>query len=309
LYQIDPAPYQAAYDSAKAALMKAQAELSLAALTVKRYAPLVATHAISKLTFETAQATQQQDVANVAAAKAALETARINLGYTKVRAPITGRSSRSLVTEGALVTADQANVLTTVQQLNPIYVDATQPSNTLLRLEREYAAGDLQRSGPNQAKVRLTLSDGTVYPLPGKLQFSDTTVDPSTGSVTLRALFPNPKHTLLPGMFVHLEIDEGVRKNALLAPQQAVTHDPAGSATALIVGPDDKVELRTLTANRSIGADWLVTQGLKPGDRLIVTGLQLARPGEKVRVETAKLGPLPTPATPLSTLQSASASH
>ncbi|MGH8228421.1 MAG: efflux RND transporter periplasmic adaptor subunit, partial [Steroidobacteraceae bacterium] len=179
LYQIDPALYQAADDSARAALMNAQAALQLARITVRRYAPLVKTNAVSQLTYDTAQATVKQDVANVASARAALEAARINLGYTKVVSPIPGRSSESLVTEGALVTANQTTVLTTVQQLDPIYVDATQPSDTLLRLEREYAAGELQRVGHQQAKVELTLSDGTHYPLAGKLEFADTSVDES----------------------------------------------------------------------------------------------------------------------------------
>lgn len=288
LYQIDPAPYQAAYDSAQAALQNAQAALTLAKLTVQRYAPLVSSNAISKLTYETAQATEQQDAANVASAKAAVETARINLRYTKVLSPIRGRSGRSLVTEGALVTSDQTSALTTVQQLDPIYVDATQPSTTLLRLQREYAAGELEHAGGDGAKVTLKLSDGITYASPGKLQFSEVTVDTTTNSVTLRAVFPNPEHLLLPGMFTHLNITEGVRKNALLVPQQGVTHDSSGNATALIVDKDDKVELRTITANRAIGNQWLVTKGLEAGDRVIVKGLQFVKPGEKVRVQNAQ---------------------
>jgi membrane fusion protein, multidrug efflux system len=226
----------------------------------------------------------------VAAANAALETARINLGYTKVVSPIPGRSAASLVTEGALVTANQTNVLTTVQQLDPIYVDATQPSDTLLRLQREYAAGDLQQVGDLQAKVELTLSDGTTYPLAGRLQFADTTVDESTGSVTLQALFPNPSQTLLPGMFVQLRIDEGTREHAILVPQQGVTRDASGNATALIVDKDDQVKLVTVDADRAIGNDWLVIRGLNLGDRVIVSGLQFVKPGDKVRVEQAKPG-------------------
>jgi membrane fusion protein (multidrug efflux system) len=290
LYQIDPAPYRAAYDSAKAALMNADAALSLAKLKVQRYAPLVKANAISKLDYAAAQATEKQDRANVASAKAALETARINLRYTKVLSPIHGRSGRSLVTEGALVTGDQSSALTTIQQIDPIYVDATQPSSTLLRLEREYAAGKLQRSGNHQAKVELTLGDGTSYAPAGKLQFSEVTVDPGTGSVTLRAVFPNPQHVLLPGMFVHLRIAEGVRQHALLVPQQGITHDSAGQATALIVDKNDKVQLRSVVAGRAIGDKWLVTQALKAGDRVIVKGLQFIMPGVKVRVEEARLG-------------------
>jgi membrane fusion protein (multidrug efflux system) len=288
LYQIDPAPYQAAYDSAKAALRNAEAALKLAKLKAKRYAPLIESGAVSRLTYETAKAAEQQDRAHVASAKAALETARINLHYTKVKSPIKGRSSRSNITEGALVTADQNEALTTVQQLDPIYVDASQPSGTLLRLEREYAAGELQRVGHKQAKVELTLSDGTHYPLPGKLQFSEVTVDQNTGSVTLRAKFPNPKHTLLPGMFVHLRIDEGTREHALLVPQQGITHDASGEATALIVDKNNHVKQRKVTTKRAIGNKWLVTGGLKPGDRVIVTGLQFVKPGEKVRVTQAQ---------------------
>ncbi|HTT04672.1 MAG TPA: efflux RND transporter periplasmic adaptor subunit [Steroidobacteraceae bacterium] len=290
LYQIDPAPYQATYDSAEASLMNAQAALELAQITVQRYAPLVKTNAISKLTYETAQATVKQDVASVAAAKAALEAARINLGYTKVVSPITGRSAASLVTEGALVTANQTNALTIVQQLDPIYVDATQPSDTLLRLQREYAAGDLQRVGDQQARVELTLSDGSQYPLAGKLQFADTSVDESTGSVTLQALFPNPAKTLLPGMFVQLRIDEGTRQHAILVPQQGVTHDASGNATALIVDNDNQVRLVTVQADRAIGNEWLVTRGLSQGDRVIVSGVQFVKPGDRVRVEQAKSG-------------------
>lgn len=290
LYQIDPAPYQATYDSAQASLMNAQAALELAQITVQRYAPLVKTNAISKLTYETAQATVKQDIASVAAAQAALEAARINLGYTKVVSPITGRSAASLVTEGALVTANQTNALTTVQQLDPIYVDATQPSDTLLRLQREYAAGALQRVGDQQARVELTLSDGTKYPLAGKLQFADTSVDESTGSVTLQALFPNPSKTLLPGMFVQLRIDEGTRQHAILVPQQGVTHDASGNATALIVDGDNQVKLVTVEADRAIGNDWLVTRGLNLGDRVIVSGVQFVKPGDKVRVEQARSG-------------------
>lgn len=305
LYQIDPAPYQAAFDSAKAALLKAQAALSLSSLTVKRYGPLVESNAVSKLTFETAQATEQSDRAQVAAAKAALETARINLGYTKVVSPIKGQSSRSLVTEGALVTADQSGTLTTIQQLDPIYVDATQPADTLLRLQREYAAGELKHSGDNQARVELTLSDGTKYPVAGKLQFADTTVDQSTGSVTLRAVFPNPKHVLLPGMFVHLQIDEGTREQALLAPQQGVTHDASGAATAMIVNDKDEVQQVKINADRAIGSKWLVTSGLKAGDRVIIGGLQFIKPGEKVRVQEARLQPPSQPASAGSALAAA----
>lgn len=289
LYQIDPAVYQATFDSAKAALMNAQAALSLAVLTVQRYAPLVESNAISKLTYATAQATEKQTRANVASAKAALETARINLRYTKVLSPIQGRSGSSLVTEGALVTGDQSSALTTIQQLDPIYVDATQPSATLLRLEREYADGRLTKAGNDQAQVHLVLEDGSDYGPVGKLQFSEVTVDPSTGAVTLRSVFSNPKHLLLPGMFVRLRIVEGVREHALLVPQQGITHDASGTPTALIVDKNDKVQLRTVIVDRAIGNKWLVTKGLEAGDQVILKGLQFIKPGDKVRIEEAKL--------------------
>ncbi|TAM13083.1 MAG: efflux RND transporter periplasmic adaptor subunit [Nevskiaceae bacterium] len=297
LYQIDPAPYQAAYDSAKAALENAQAALAIATLKVERYQPLVATNAVSKLDFATMQATEKQARAGVSSARAALETARINLRYTKVLSPIKGRSSRSLVTEGALVTANQATPLTTVQQLDPIYVDATQPSTTLLRLQREYADGALEHSGDNAAKVGLRLGDGSIYGATGQLQFSEVTVDPNTNSITLRSVFPNPKHQLLPGMFTHVSITEGTRRDTLLVPQQGITHDPAGNATAFVVDPDDTVKLVSVTAARAIGDKWLVTQGLKAGDRVVVSGLQFVHPGAKVKVEEVKLDATVAPGT------------
>lgn len=285
LYQIDPALYRASYDSAKANLMKAKATLTAAELTAERYKPLAKFKAVSQLDLANAEASAQEAKANVAAAKAAVETARINLRYTKVLSPISGRSGRSNVTAGALVTSDQSTALTTVQQLDPVYVDVTQPSAVLLRLEREYADGQLKHAGKQQALVKLILSDGRTYDQTGKLQFSEVTVDPNTGSVTLRAIFPNPKHLLLPGMFVHMRINEGVSQHALLVPQRGVTHNDSGEPTALIVDKDDKVELRTLTTSHAIGDKWLVTAGLEPGDRVIVSGLQFVKPGGKVRVQ------------------------
>lgn len=282
LYQIDPAPYRASYDSAKASLMKAQATRTAAKLTAERYKPLAAYKAVSQLDLANAEASAQEAQANVAAAKAAVETARINLRYTKVLSPISGRSGRSSVTEGALVTSNQSTVLTTVQQIDPAYVDVTQPSAVLLRLEREYADGQLKQAGKQQAQVQLILGDGSTYDQTGKLQFSEVTVDPNTGSVTLRAIFPNPEHLLLPGMFVHMRINEGISQHALLVPQQAVTHNGSGEPTALIVDSNDQVQLRTLKTSRAIGNRWLVMAGLKPGDRVIVSGLQHIKPGEKV---------------------------
>jgi membrane fusion protein, multidrug efflux system len=271
LYQIDPAPYRATYDSAIAA------EASARALW-ERYKPLVEANAVSKQDYDNAVASNLQ-------AKAAVETARINLIYTRVLSPITGRISRSFITEGALVTANQSTVLATVQQLDPVYVDVTQPSSTLVRLKREAAAGLLKQNASGQTQVNILLEDGSDYAHTGTLEFSEVTVDVGTGSVTLRGLMPNPERLLLPGMFVREQLQEGVRQDAVLAPQQGVSHDQKGDPTALVVGPDNTVELRALQTDRAIGDQWLVTSGLKPGDRLIVEGLQMAKPGAKVQPE------------------------
>ena len=271
LYQIDPAPYQASYDSAVAADVSARA-------LAERYKPLAEANAVSRQDYDNAVASHLQ-------AQAAVETARINLIYTRVLSPITGRIGRSLITEGALVTANQATVLATVQQLDPVYVDVTQPTTTLLRLEKEAAAGLLKQNEAGQAQVRVRLEDGSEYAHPGTLEFSEVTVDEGTGSVTLRALMPNPERQLLPGMFVREEIQEGVREGAVLAPQQGISHDQKGAPNALVVGPDNSVELRTLVTDRALGDQWLVTSGLKPGDRVIVEGIQSAKPGTKVAPE------------------------
>jgi RND family efflux transporter MFP subunit len=268
LYQIDPAPYQATYDSAAATLMSAHA-------LAQRYRLLVASNAISKQDYDNALAADLS-------AKAAVEAAHINLVYTRVLSPIPGRSSRSAVTEGALVTANQTTALATVQQIDTVYVDVTQPSSTLLRLKREAAAGQLQQNNAGQTSVRLRLEDGSDYTETGTLQFSEVTVDEGTGSVTIRASFPNPQRLLLPGMFVREEIEEGVQRDALLVPQLGISHDQKGEATALVVGPDNVVQLRTLEADRAVGDKWLVTDGLKSGDRVIIEGLQVAQPGSKV---------------------------
>ena len=271
LYQIDPAPYRASYDSAVAA------EASARALR-ERYKPLAEANAVSKQDYDNAVAAHLQS-------QAALETARINLIYTRVLSPITGHISRSAITEGALVTANQATAIANVQQLDPVYVDVTQPITTLLRLKREAAAGLLKQNESGKAQVRLRLEDGTDYAHPGTLEFSEVTVDEGTGSVTLRALVPNPERLLLPGMFVREEIQEGVRQGAVLAPQQGISHDQKGAPNALVVGPDNIVELRTLVTDRAIGDQWLVASGLKPGDRIIVEGIQSAKPGTKVAPE------------------------
>jgi len=274
LYQIDPAPYKAAYDSAVAANASAHA-------LAERDKALVAASLVAKQDFDNAQAAWLQ-------AQAAVETARINLVYTRVLSPITGRISRSFVTEGALVTANQATALATVQQLEPVYVDVTQPTTTLLRLRREAEAGLLKQNAAGKTQVRVRLEDGSDYPHPGTLEFSEVTVDQGTGSVTLRALVPNPERVLLPGMFVREEIDEGVRKDAILAPQQGVSHNQRGEPDALVVGADGVVELRPLQVDRAIGDQWVVNSGLVAGDRVIVEGIQAAKPGTKVVPEEYK---------------------
>ncbi|CDF81822.1 Multidrug resistance protein mexA [Pseudomonas knackmussii B13] len=285
LYQIDPSTYEATFQSAQANLAATQQQ-------AERYKLLVADEAVSKQQYADALAASLQ-------AKAAVESAKINLRYTKVLSPISGRIGRSAVTEGALVTNGQSNAMATVQQLDPIFVDVTQPSTALLRLRRELAAGNLQKAGDNAAKVKLFLEDGSEYPLEGKLEFSEVSVDQGTGSVTLRAVFPNPKHDLLPGMFVHAQLQEGVKDQAILAPQQGVTRSLRGLPTALVLGADDKVELRELKADRTVGAYWLVTDGLKPGDRLITEGLQYVQPGVKAKPVPAKnVAPAPEAGKP-----------
>ncbi len=287
LYQIDPAPYQASLASAQAAVAKAEATVTSAQATVNRYRPLARANAISGQDLDNAVATLRQAEADVASGRASVNTAAINLAYTRLSSPISGRTGRSSVTEGALVTANQTTSLVTVTQLDPIYVDVTQPSGTFLRLKKELSAGKLTAAGDNQAMVKLVLEDGTVYEQPGRLQFSEVTVDQGTGSITLRAIFPNPQGLLLPGMFVRELVEEGVRENALLVPQKGITRNQKGEATALVVGKDDKVELRTVTADRAVGENWLVTGGLAAGDRVIVEGLQKIRPGAQVAVVEA----------------------
>ncbi len=283
LYQIDPALYQASVDSSQASLARAQAQLRSATLLVNRYKPLVETRAVSRQTYDDAVAARDQAQADVLSAKAALDTARINLVYTKVLAPIGGIIGRSLVTEGALVTANQANAIASVQQIDPIYVDLTQSSVQLLRLKRALARGELQQAeGGQAATVTLQLEDGTEYGQTGTLEFSEVTVDPGTGSVTLRAVFPNPQHELLPGMFVRARLGQGVANQGLLVPQRGVTRNTRGLPTALVVNAEDKVELRELATDRTVGDQWLVTSGLSEGDRVIVEGMHNARPGAQV---------------------------
>jgi membrane fusion protein (multidrug efflux system) len=283
LYQIDPATYQAAYNSAKAALSKAEANLIPAQLKAQRFEDLVKIEAVSKQDYDNTIAALKQSEADVESAKAAVETARINLAFTRVVAPISGRIGRSSVTTGALVIASQPTALATIQQLDPMYVDVTQSSADMLRLKQALATGQIKKSGPNQAKVNLMLEDGTAYPLEGALKFSEVTVDQSTGSITLRTVFPNPKHTLLPGMFVRAVLQEGIAEKAILVPQQGVGRNPKGESFALVVDDAGMVQQRLLTLNRAIGDKWLVASGLSGGERLIVEGAQKARPGTTVK--------------------------
>lgn len=297
LYQIDSAPYQAAYDQAKAALITAQADLVTAEANLpairsraERLKGLAAIHAVAQQDYDDASAALRQAEANLAARKAsveisraAVESARINLSYTPIRAPISGRIGISSVTVGAMTTAYQPTALAVVQQLDPIYVDVVQASAELLRLRQRLQSGHLKDAGAIQNKVKLLLENKTLYPLQGNLQFRDVTVDPTTGSVTLRLVFPNPNQVLLPGMFVRAVVQEGVSEDALLVPQQGVTRNTKGVPIAWVVNKDAKVEERVLELDRAIGDKWLVTSGLAPGDRLIVEGLQKVRPGNHVR--------------------------
>lgn len=281
LYQIEPATFQAAVNSAQAGLAQAQATYTAAKLKADRYKELVAVNAVSKQDNDDAQAAAQQASANVAAQKAALDTARINLGWTRVVAPISGRIGKSSVTPGALVTASQANALATIQNLDKIYVDLTQSSAELLQLQRDLAGGQLGRSG--SAQVSLKLEDGSTYPTQGRLEFSDVTVDQTTGSFGLRATFDNPNGTLLPGMYVRATLGKGVASNGVLVPQAGVSRDPKGNATVTVVGAKGLAEIRPITVGQTVGDKWLVTSGLKVGDQVIVEGLQKVRPGAPVK--------------------------
>jgi membrane fusion protein (multidrug efflux system) len=277
LYEIDPAHFQAALDNAKAALGKAEANLPSIRLRVERYKELLPDKAVSQQEFDDAAAAEKQNQAEIEFWKAMVETARINLGYTRVTAPISGRIGKSAVTEGAIVTAYQPMALATIQQLDPIYVDVPQSTTELLRLKRRLEDGRLNPNGTDQKKANLILEAGRAYPLEGTLQFRDITVDPTTGSVTLRLVFPNPKGLLLPGMFVRVVVKEGVSEQAILVPQQAVSRDPKGNPILLIVDTEGKVQQRLLRLDRAIGDQWLVTSGLAEGDHVIVEGLQKVR--------------------------------
>jgi len=345
LYQIDPAPFQAAYDSALANLDAAkkaaeraraalgagianvarqQATVALAKTDFQRAEDLLKDKAVStserdhaatgldvaEATLRAAEAEVESDRAGIAAAEAAIsqsqaavESARINLGYTKIVAPISGRIGRSNVTDGAIVTAYQPLALATIQQLDPIYVDVTQSTADLARLRTRIEKGHLQEGGTDQNNVKLLMDGGTMYSLDGTLGFRDVTVDPTTGSVILRIVAPNPEGILLPGMFIRAVVEEGIVDQAILIPQQAVTHDPKGNPVAMVVNADSKAEPRPLAVERAIGDQWLVTSGLAVGDRVMVEGLQKARPGSQVRAlpleekkDTASPGNTPQPA-------------
>jgi membrane fusion protein (multidrug efflux system) len=289
LFQIDPAPYQAAFDGARAVLSRAEAAAANARLQAQRAAELIRTNVISQQDHDNAQAALKTAEADLAAARAAEDAARINLGYTTVTAPVAGRIGRAMVTEGAYVQASQATLLATVQQIDPMYVDVTQSADEVLKLRRDLESGRLEAAGKGQARVKLLLDGGIAYPLPGTLQFADVTVDPGTGSITLRALFPNPRGDLMPGLFVRAQLVEAVNPQALLVPQVAVTRDQKGLPVALVVNAEKKVERRQLVADRTVGTSWLVTDGLRAGDVVVVEGIQKVRPGSVVN---------PVPAAP-----------
>jgi len=288
LYQIDPATYQASYDQAVGTLVKAQATADAAQTKATRYADLSKIDGVSKQDYDDAISSLQEAKADVIADRASLKTAAINLGYTKIVAPIAGRIGKSSVTEGALVTAEQTTALATVQATGEMYLDVTRSSVDWLRLQKEFASGQLQQAGSDGAVVHLVMEDGSDYAHAGKLLFSDITVDATTGSVTLRSVFPNPEGALLPGMFVRARLEEGVNQQAITVPQLAVSRASDGSASVLIVGTDGKVAQTAVTANNANGADWVITSGLKAGDRVIVSGSQKAHTGALVNaVESA----------------------
>ena len=282
LFRIDSAPFQATFNSAQAALAKAEANLAQANLKAQRYRPLVETNAISKQEFDDALTAQQQASADLASAKAALETARLNLGYATVTAPISGRIGRALVTEGALVGQGEATPLALIQQLDPVYVNLTQSSTELLRLKQALASGQLKSAGQGLAKVTLVTEDGLIYPQAGKLFFSDLTVDESSGAILMRSEFPNPLRALLPGMYVRARLEQAVNEQAITVPQQAVIRGTDG-ASVWLVGLDGKVAAQPVTADAVQNGKWIVSRGLKAGDRVIVEGLQKARPGAIVK--------------------------
>ncbi|GGY75588.1 efflux RND transporter periplasmic adaptor subunit [Pseudoduganella plicata] len=281
LFRIDPAEFQANYASAQAAVAKAEANLAQADLKVRRYKPLLAAQAVSQQEYDDAVTAQKQASADLATARAARQTAGLTLGYATVTAPISGRVGRALVTEGALVGQGEATPMATVQQLDPIYVTITQSSTEVAQLRRALASGRLKSVGQDQARVTLLMESGEEYGQPGKLLFSDVSVDETTGSVSMRAEFPNPKRTLLPGMYVRARLEQGVNEAAIAVPQQAVVRGAEGSSV-MIVGSDNKVVARPVKAEASSGDKWIVSEGLKGGERIIVEGFQKAKPGAAV---------------------------
>lgn len=290
LYQIDASAYQATEAAAKAALAKTQAQARTAEVNAKRSAELVRIDAISRQAAEESQAIAQQTAADVAVAQAALATARINLNYTRIVSPIAGRTGLSSVNAGALLTANQPGVLTTVSQLDPMFVDITQSSSELLQLKRDLAAGRFERLGDTAVRISIALEDGSTYAHPGRLQFSGVQVNPGTGAVTLRAVVPNPDGVLMPGMFVQTLLPTGVSSNALLVPQQAVTRDLAGKASVLMVGEGNKLARRAIEVERAVGNRWLISSGLQAGDMVVVDGFQRVKPGDVVNPQPVQLG-------------------
>lgn len=306
LYQIDPATYQATFDSAKANLAKAEAQEQSARLKAERYRVLVKTKAVSEQEQIEMEAAWKQAVADVAATKAALASARINLDYTRVTAPITGRIGKSSVTEGALVTAQQSEALATIQQLNPMYVDVNQSSTELLALKREVAAGVTRGGEQAKSEVAVILDDGSMYGRKGSLEFSDVTVNQTTGSVTLRAIVDNPEHELLPGMFVRARIDKGQQPSALLVPAVGVGRNSKGQATVMVINQGSAAESRVVQTGQNVGDRVLITQGLQVGDQVIVAGLQKIRAGALVKpVEKANAATGQTASTQSATNSSA----
>ncbi|WP_228529952.1 efflux RND transporter periplasmic adaptor subunit [Diaphorobacter caeni] len=283
LYQIDPATYSVALKSAEAALAKARASLGTAQTNARRNAELVKIDAVSRQVHDDSQAAVLQAQSDVAVATANVETARINVGYTQIKSPIAGRTTTSTVTPGALVTANQTNVLTTVSQIDPLYVDFTQSSGEVLALKNALSSGRLQGTGKDEARILIRLDDGSDYAHPGRLQFSGVNVNPTTGSITLRAIVPNPDGLLMPGMYVRGMLQSGVNDSALLAPQQAVTRDPAGNASVLLVGAENKLERRRIVTGAALGSRWEVVSGLKAGDSILVDGTLRVKEGDTVK--------------------------
>ncbi len=295
LYRIDPSPYQASVASARAALARAQAAIASTRNLARRYGELVRINAISKQEYENATTSAQQAEADIAAQRAALNQAQIDLARTTITAPISGRIGRSVFTTGALVSAAQTDPLTTISRIDPVFVDIQQSSADLLKLRQQIMGGNVSR-GAGAARVRLKLEDGSTYPIEGTLKFTDVTVDPATGTQAIRAVFANPRGLLLPGMYVRAELVEGTQSAAILAPQRGVTRDPKGGATVMVIGADGKLTPRTIQTSRTIGDAWLVTGGLKAGDRIVVEGAQNLQPGTPVKgyqwtPQTAGQGP------------------